>query len=126
MIALIDSLNHIGDTWFGVVSSVIVQSVVVVALATGTAKLLRKHSVSLRFWVWQAAALKLMIVPFSIIVVLPLWPATQIQEVDRTALYLDPSPPVDNNGLTLSYADQVATSSPVIRTAPNLTVLAYA
>jgi|GEM_PF-3787227 len=70
----IDSLNHVSEIWFGAVSGVVVQSIFVVAIAWVAARLLRTLSASLRFWIWQAAALKLLLIPFSIIVVLPFWP----------------------------------------------------
>ena len=77
----IRQLNYLGEAWFGIVSDVVLQSVVVVAIAWVLVLLLRNHSAALRFWVWQAAAIKLLLAaPFALafsyfMVVLPIWPA---------------------------------------------------
>lgn len=94
MNSCIESLNQLSGIWFEVVTSVVVQSLCVVAVAMMAASMLRKCSGALRFWIWQAAALKLLIVPFSLIVVLPFWPSTPIQSVETSQYAAPPMDPV--------------------------------
>ena len=57
-------LNRVSTAWLGVAWAVAWQAVVVVAVFGGVAWLCRRASPALRCWVWQVAALKLLVMPF--------------------------------------------------------------
>lgn len=69
----IETFNRVSEAWLDAMSMVVVQSFLVFAIAMTLAWLLRSFSAALRFWIWQIAALKLLLIPFSAIVVLPFW-----------------------------------------------------
>ena len=60
----ISTLNTLSTAWLGVAWAVTWQACVVVAVFGLVAWLVRRASPALRCWVWQVAALKLLIMPF--------------------------------------------------------------
>ena len=85
MILWIEKLNAVSEIWFDVVYQVVSQSILVFLIAMIVTTILQHYTESLRFCVWQATAVKLMIIPFSMIVVLPIWPPTYASRPDVAA-----------------------------------------
>lgn len=126
MNSCIDTINHFSGVWFNTVCVVVVQSVFVFALAAVATSLLRRFSASLRFWIWQAAALKLLLIPFSIVVVLPLWPAPPVQESVATPAAAMSSAFVDSVEPFVRDTQSVRTPAPATKSTSKFSGLAYA
>ena len=99
MTSLVEFLNNHSQTWFAIMRDVVIQSFFVFAFATIVSWMLRNWSASVRFWLWQVAAMKLLLVPLSLVVVLPLWTAD--------------SPPEQHFEFTATSVDRRAVSVPL-------------
>lgn len=81
MLAMIPALNDLAEGWQHVMWAVVWQSVVLVGLATVIARLLRRSSPSVRYWLWQIVAIKLLLMPFwTFAIPLPSWIGGQPDE----------------------------------------------
>ena len=112
-------LNGVAEQWYSMMSTAVVQSLLLLLLAAVVSTLLRKQRASLRFWLWQFIALKLLALPFSLLVfVLP--------------LPTSPPPPsrlvmeeVDLLPYSVSYPDPVGHASPLPTYRESLTSITY-
>jgi len=65
-------LNEYGQCWFDMMSTAVVQSSFLMVVAVAIGILPAKLPAAFRFWIWQFVALKFLLLPFSmLIVVLP-------------------------------------------------------
>ena len=92
MTSLVEFLNNCGQTWLAIMKDIVIQSFFVLAFAAAIAWMLRNWSAAARFWLWQIAALKLLLVPLSLVAVIPLWSAGSSSEEHgmRTTISVDP------------------------------------
>ena len=74
MTAWIENLNAAAAGWTGLVWVIVWQSTLLAALVAVFARLLRKSSPAVRYWLWQILAIKLLLMPFwTVAVPLPWW-----------------------------------------------------
>ncbi len=74
MLNAISTLNGWADRWSAAMLAVVWQSAVLVVAATLIAWCLRRSSPTLRYWLWQIVAIKLLVMPFwTFYVPLPAW-----------------------------------------------------
>jgi len=64
MLSVFESLNHIAESWTGLMWAVVWQSTLLVCAVAAIAILLRRSSPVVRYWLWQIVAIKLLLMPF--------------------------------------------------------------
>jgi len=60
---IVQVINRGSETWAAIMLAVTVQSALLLGLAMLVAILLHRSSPALRYWLWQIAAIKLLIMP---------------------------------------------------------------
>ena len=71
MISSVEAWNRMADVWTGLIWAVTWQSTVVVIVFAIVAAMLRRSSPALRYWLWQIAAIKLLLMPLWTVAILP-------------------------------------------------------
>jgi beta-lactamase regulating signal transducer with metallopeptidase domain len=86
MLTMIPTLNGWAERWLAAMGAFIWQSTLLVALAILVAWLLRHSSPTVRYWLWQIVAIKLLVMPFwTFYVPLPAWAESKPLERSATA-----------------------------------------
>ena len=71
----IEALNRLARAWMGLAWAVVWQSTLLVGVFALVALGMRRSSPSLRYWLWQIAAIKLLVMPlWSVSILLPATP----------------------------------------------------
>lgn len=100
MIEVIHQLNVWAEAWCGLMWAILWQSTLLVVLIALGAVLLRRSSPTVRYWLWQIVAIKLLLMPFwTLAVPMPFW-ADNIQPQGFEVAALPGSAPPVPDGLT--------------------------
>jgi beta-lactamase regulating signal transducer with metallopeptidase domain len=75
MIPVIETLNRLASAWSGPACVMVLQSTLLVAAFAVVALGMRRSSPGLRYWLWQIAAIKLLVIPlWSVSIAIPALP----------------------------------------------------
>jgi beta-lactamase regulating signal transducer with metallopeptidase domain len=83
------TINNWAQGWLGIMGAVLWQSALLVVLAASIAWCLRRSSPTVRYWLWQIVAIKLLLMPFWTLAIPVLsWPENK--SLDRSVEYKAP------------------------------------
>jgi beta-lactamase regulating signal transducer with metallopeptidase domain len=89
MLQTILTINSWTQGWLGIMGAVLWQSALLVGLATVIAWYLRRSSPTVRYWLWQIVAIKLLLMPFwTFAIPILAWPESK--PLDQSAEYKTP------------------------------------
>ncbi len=89
MLNIILTINGWAQGWLGIMGAVLWQSALLVVLAALIAWCLRRSSPTVRYWLWQIVAIKLLLMPFwTLAIPIISWP--QSKPFDQSAEYKAP------------------------------------
>jgi beta-lactamase regulating signal transducer with metallopeptidase domain len=82
MIAVVERLNSLGQSWATLVWALAWQSALVVAAFAVVALAMRRSAPALGYWLWQLAAIKMLVMPIWIVSI-PLWTRPALDAIPR-------------------------------------------
>lgn len=97
MLTTVWPLNEFSQRWMDAMAAILWQSIVVVALASLLARLLRRSSPVVRYWLWQIVIVKLLLMPFwTFAVPLPSWATSN--PMAQPPMLQQPNAPTETSG----------------------------
>ncbi len=121
MSGLLDLLNDVSPHWIALMIAITWQSSLLVLLVAVVAKLLRRASPVVRYWLWQLVAIKLLLMPLWTQMVPVPWPA--VATLNTVPSSSDVAVPPATAGNAAPPAQQTAVvqpspASPLLAVAP--------